>query len=338
MTCFLTRDAPLDRRNTFRVPARATRYTEVRDAAAIPELLQRRELRDMPLLALGEGSNLLFTRDFDGAVLHIANSGIQILDTREGARVRVAAGEHWDSFVRWSLQHGFVGLENLILIPGTVGAAPIQNIGAYGVEVHEFIVMVEAWDRQRDEFVQLPNEACQFSYRNSLFKREPQRYIVTAVDFDLPRHRTLRLDYAGVRQELDSMNITEPLAADVALAVETLRRRKLPDPSITGNAGSFFKNPLLPQERAQALLSAHPQLPNWPGPAGQTKLSAAWFIEACGFKGVRDGDVGVSDKHSLVLVNYGNANGAEVWALAVRIRDAVMARFGITLEPEPIIL
>jgi UDP-N-acetylmuramate dehydrogenase len=339
VTCFLLRDAPLETHNTFRVPARAARYAEVRDAGALPELLERRDVRGMPVLALGEGSNLLFTRDYDGLVLHVANSGLQALkDGTAGARVRVAAGENWDSFVRWSLEQGFCGLENLTLIPGTVGAAPIQNIGAYGVEVREFVASVEAWDLKRQEFVQLDNAECAFAYRDSVFKRDPQRFVITAVDFDLPRDRPLRLDYAGVREELKSLGIKEPKPADVSLAVETLRRRKLPDPAIIGNAGSFFKNPVLPEERAADLLRAYPKLPTYHSSEGNTKISAAWLIEACGFKGVRDGDAGVSDKHSLVLINYGHATGAQVWALALRIRDAVAARFGITLEPEPIIL
>jgi len=338
MTCFLTRDAPLAHRNTFHVPAKALRYTELKVAGALPEVLQRRELKTMPLLVLGEGSNLLFTQDFAGLVLHMATKGVQLLEEGDTARVRVAAGENWHDFVRWSLQHGFAGLENLALIPGTVGAAPIQNIGAYGAEVGEFIAAVEAFDRQRDEFVQLDKAACGFAYRDSVFKREPQRFIVTAVDFALPHARPLKLDYAGVRQELDDMGVKDPTPVNVAAAVESLRRRKLPDPAITGNAGSFFKNPVLDAERAAALLGAHPKLPNWPSAGGGIKVSAAWLIETCGFKGVRDGDAGVSEKHSLVLVNYGHATGAEVWALAGRIRDAVAARFGITLEPEPIIL
>ena len=338
VTCFLTRDAPLEHRNTFHVPAKAACYAELRAPGSLPELLQRRELKTMPLLVLGEGSNLLFTQDYSGLVLHMASTGIVVLQDGSTARVRVAAGEDWHGFVRWSLQHGFAGLENLALIPGTVGAAPIQNIGAYGAEVGEFIAAVEAFDRKQDEFVQLDNAACGFGYRNSLFKREPGRFIVTAVDFLLPRHRELRLDYAGVRQELETMGVKDPTHVNVATAVENLRRRKLPDPAITGNAGSFFKNPLLSAERAAALLAAYPKLPNWPGADDSVKVSAAWLIEACGFKGVRDGDAGVSDKHSLVLVNYGHATGAQVWALANRIRDSVAQRFGISLEPEPLIL
>ena len=339
ITCFLMRDQQLLERTTFRVPARAARYSEIRDVRALPELLERPQVRDMPFLVLGDGSNLLLTKDFDGLVLHIANTGIHSLGS-DGAmtRIRVAAGEHWDDFVRWALNHGYAGLENLILIPGTVGAAPIQNIGAYGTEVGGSIATVEAWDRSKQEFVQLDKAACAFGYRNSVFKREPERFIVTAVDFDLPHHHALQLDYAGIRQELEAMGVEDPEPWDVAKAVETLRRRKLPDPALIGNAGSFFKNPLLPVERADELLRAHPVIPTYHSSEGHTKISAAWLIEACGFKGVRDGDAGVSEKHSLVLVNYGHASGAQIWALAGRIRDAVAQRFGVTLEPEPVIL
>lgn len=330
----LTRDAPLERRNTFRVPARAAWFAELTDAAALPELLARPELKELPLLVLGEGSNLLLTRDFAGLVLHMAIAGI----SRDGARVRVGAGERWDSFVRWSLQQGLAGLENLILIPGTVGAAPIQNIGAYGAEVRECVHSVQAWDRRQGRAVSLDKAACAFGYRDSLFKREPGRYIVTGVEFAFPQEHALRLGYQGVDKELAAQGVQHPTPADVARAVETLRLRKLPDPARIGNAGSFFKNPVLPAARAGELLREHPGLPAYPSGEGRTKLSAAWLIEACGLKGARAGDAGVSELHALVLVNHGSATGSEIWALAERVREAVKARFGIALEPEPIIL
>jgi UDP-N-acetylmuramate dehydrogenase len=334
----LTAQASLERHTTFRVPARAAWLAELMDDAVVPEILARPELEDLPVLALGEGSNILFTRDFEGLVLKFANAGIEVLTNGDVSRVRVAAGENWDAFVRWSLSQGLSGLENLILIPGSVGAAPIQNIGAYGAEVREFIVSVAAWDNQQSESVVLDNAACRFSYRDSVFKQEPGRYFITSVEFDLPRAHPLRLDYSGVREELAAQGIVAPRSADVAKAVETLRRRKLPDPAIIGNAGSFFKNPLIATERAEALRRAFPGLPLYNSSAGNSKISAAWLIESCGFKGVRDGDTGVSDKHSLVLVNYGHATGVQILALATRIRDAVAARYGITLEPEPLIL
>lgn len=330
----LTRDAPLAGRNTFRVPARAAWFSELSDVAALPELLARPELQGLPLLVLGAGSNLLFTKDFDGLVLHMALTGI----AREGSRVRVGAGERWDGFVRWTLQQGLPGLENLVLIPGTVGAAPIQNIGAYGAEVSEYVHSVEAWDRKQGKRIVLGNADCRFGYRDSVFKREPGRHILTAVEFELPSEHTLKIGYAGVDLELAAQGITRPTPTDVARTVETLRRRKLPDPVKIGNAGSFFKNPVLPAARAIDLARANPGLPVYPAGTDQTKLSAAWLIEACGLKGVREGDAGVSEQHALVLVNHGTATGAQVWALAQRVRDAVESRFGVRLEPEPIVL
>lgn len=334
----LLANASLAERSTFGVPARAARLVELHDAAALPEVLARPECRG-ELLVLGGGSNILFTRDFNGTVLQLANRGIEVLDETLGlARVRVAAGENWDSFVRWSLAAGYAGLENLILIPGTVGAAPMQNIGAYGVELSEFVAVVEAWDRRAGAFVRLDRTDCGFAYRDSRFKRERDRYIITAVELDLPREREVRIDYAGVRQELEASGIYIPSHAQVAAAVEGLRRRKLPDPAKLGNAGSFFKNPVVEAARAEALCSAHSGLPVYPAGEGRIKLSAAWLIEQCGFKGLRAGGAGVSEKHALVLVNHGGATGAEILALAERIRDTVKARFGISLEPEPLVI
>lgn len=325
--------------NTFGVAVRARLVAELRVTEALPELLTLSETAEAgATLVLGGGSNVLFTRDFPGTVLRIATRGIEPVEqAAEYSRVRIAAGEPWDGFVRWSLARGLAGLENLILIPGATGAAPIQNIGAYGVELSEFVFAVEAWDCSADRFVRLPAAACGFGYRDSVFKREPGRHIVTGVVLDLPRRRELRLDYGGVEDELRAMGIVVPSHTDVARAVERLRRRKLPDPAVTGNAGSFFKNPLVPLRQAHELELLHPQMPLYPAPAGQAKLSAGWLIEACGFKGCREGDAGVSEKHALVLVNYGRASGGEILALAERIRCEVFARFGVTLEPEPLI-
>lgn len=330
-------NAPLAALNTLRVPARAAWLAEIRDPAVLPELFEQPAARNR-VLVLGGGSNILFTGDYDGLVLHLANQGVDILEESNGvARVLVAAGENWDGFVRWSLAQGFAGLENLILIPGCVGAAPIQNIGAYGVEVREFVHAVEAWDREQKQFVRLNNADCQFAYRDSLFKRQPNRYAVTAVELHLPRQRDVCLEYAGVRQELEAMEIADPTPTQVGEAVERLRRRKLPDPAQIGNAGSFFKNPIVSPAYAARLRYDHPTLPVYPAGAG-VKLSAAWLIEQCGFKGRREGDAGISDKHALVLVNHGAATGAELWALAARIRAKVEQHFGVILEPEPVVV
>ena len=333
-----TRNAPLDRRNTFRVPARATWLAEVREPTVLAELLAKPEVNGRTVLVLGEGSNVLFTRDFDGLVLAMMNRGIEILeDDGETVQIRAQAGEDWHGLVRWSLAQGLCGLENLSLIPGTVGAAPIQNIGAYGAELSETLEAVEAFDRQTNAPMRLSSEQCGFSYRQSVFKQQPERWIITAVELRLRRNAPLKLDYAGVREELAAMNATQPTAKDVSEAVCRLRRRKLPDPAVIGNAGSFFKNPIVSNGQAATLQAAHPGLPVFTAPDGK-KLSAASLIEFCGWKGFRDGDAGVSDKHALVLVNHRKATGEQIWALAQRIMDSVQKKFGIRLEPEPRIL
>jgi UDP-N-acetylmuramate dehydrogenase len=334
----LTENAPLANRNTLRVNARAKLLAELRDASKLPELLDFPAVRSAPLLVLGEGSNLLLAGDFDGTVLAMEIRGVQVEQDGDIARIAVAAGERWDDFVRWSLGQGYAGLENLILIPGTVGAAPIQNIGAYGTEVAEFIESVEAWDTRKRRVAQLDRASCAFGYRDSLFKHEPGRYIVTAVRFALPRSRELRLDYAGIREELARMGVAKPAPFHVAEAVVHLRTRKLPDPAVIGNAGSFFKNPVVEAAQAEALKREHPELPAWSQADGRSKLSAAWLIEAAGLKGQREGDAGISNRHALVLVNHGHASGGELWAFAQQVIATVAAKFGVRLEPEPVVV
>lgn len=331
----LLEDASLAGRNTLRVDARAALLADVRDAAALPEVLGFPWVSKAPLLVVGEGSNLLLTRDFPGVVLVPAMRGIEIVDDDgDSAIVRAQAGENWNDLVLWTLGRGLAGLENLVLIPGAVGAAPIQNIGAYGVEVAEFVHAVDVYDRQTRAPVRLTNADCAFGYRDSRFKREPDRYIVTALELRLPRQRELRLGYAGVGDELAAMGVDAPTPTLVAEAVTRLRRRKLPDPAVIGNAGSFFKNPVVPNAQADALAAAHAGMPRWPA-GDATKLSAAWLIEQAGLKGARDGDAGISERHALVLVNHGQATGAQLWAFAQRVQHEVSARFGVALEAEP---
>ena len=334
----LIENASLANRNTLRVDARATLLAEIRDAAKLPELLDFPAIRHGRLLVLGEGSNVLFTGDFDGTVLAMETRGVQVESDGDSARIAVAAGERWDDFVRWTLGHGYAGLENLILIPGTVGAAPIQNIGAYGCEVAEFVESVEAWDTREHRVATLDHATCAFAYRDSLFKREPGRYIVTAVRFVLPRSRPLRTDYAGIEEELARMGVDKPAPFHVAEAVVHLRTRKLPDPAVIGNAGSFFKNPIVDAALADALKREHPGLAAWPQPDGRCKLSAAWLIETSGYKGLREGDAGISGRHALVLVNHGHATGPQLWALAQQVMLGVREKFGVALEPEPVVI
>jgi UDP-N-acetylmuramate dehydrogenase len=323
---------------SYGVGTRAPMLVEVADAAALPELFGYAMLRDGPVLVLGGGSNLLFAGDPPGAALSLTAQRIGIVgDDGDIAIVRADAGVGWHDCVLWTLGHGLAGMENLALIPGTVGAAPIQNIGAYGVEVRDRIHAVEAFDRRSGGFVRLDAAACDFAYRDSLFKRDPEHYIVTAVEFALSRTSSRRLDYAGIAEELQAMGIDgTPRASQVAEAVIRIRRRKLPDPAVLGNAGSFFKNPIVAAQVADDLLLQHPKMPVFRGGSHDTrKLSAAWLIDQCGWKGHRDGDAGVSDAHALVLVNHGHATGAQLLALARRIAASVQDRFGVAIEPEP---
>jgi UDP-N-acetylmuramate dehydrogenase len=331
----LIENAALASLNTLRVAAQARWLAELHDPDALPALLDSPAARG-PVLVLGEGSNVLFAGDYPGLVLRPLCTGTQVLDDDGvNARVRAAAGVGWDALVAWTLARGLAGLENLALIPGLVGAAPIQNIGAYGVEVAETIACVEAWDRNRGCSSRMTREQCGFGYRDSVFKRDPQRWIVTAVEFQLSRSAPLRLDYAGVREELASAGVSEPSRQQVAEAVRRLRRRKLPDPAVIGNAGSFFKNPVVDAALAARLRDAHPDAPVYPAGAGRHKLSAAWLIERCGWRGHRDGDAGIAAQHALVLVNHGGASGAELLALARRVAASVAERYGVRLEPEP---
>ena len=333
----LREDASLRGRNTLRVNARAALLAEVRDANALTKLLEWPALHDMRTLVLGEGSNMLFADDFRGLVILLKTRGIAIVDEDgHSARVRVAAGEHWNDVVRWTLARGLCGLENLSLIPGTAGAAPVQNIGAYGVELETFVHTVETFDLREHRTLAFTQSECAFAYRDSRFKHELDRWLITSLELDLPKQREPILDYAGVREELAAMGIDgKPGPAQVAEAVVRLRTRKLPDPALLPNAGSFFKNPILPRAQAEALQREHPTVPLWPMDATHAKLSAAWLIETSGLKGMREGDAGISERHALVLVNHGNATGAQLWALAQRVRMSVHARFGVMLEPEP---
>ena len=333
----LTENASLKALNTFHVDASAEQLLELHDPTLLPDVLALPQVAGKPLLVLGSGSNVLLADSVPGTVLVFANRLIEELEHRaDHTVVRAGAGVNWHGLVMWSLQNGLSGLENLALIPGTVGASPIQNIGAYGVQVDEFIQAVEAWDRATSERVRLDNEACAFGYRDSVFKREPDRYLIASVEFRLPLLHDLRLGYAGIAEEMQAMGVELPVAADVANAVIAIRRRKLPDPDVLGNAGSFFKNPVLPLEQVEVLQQQFPELPVYPADRDdRRKLSAAWMIEACGWKGFREGDAGVSAQHALVLVNHGSASGAELLALARRISASVLEKFGVPIEPEP---
>ncbi|WP_240097776.1 UDP-N-acetylmuramate dehydrogenase [Thermomonas flagellata] len=332
----LAHEVPLRTRNTFGVEATAPLLVEVLDAAALPAAFTLAELRAAPPLVLGGGSNLLLAATRTPPLLQLRSDAIALVaDDGTCARVRAEAGAGWHALVEWTLARGLRGLENLALIPGSVGAAPIQNIGAYGVELAEHVHAVEAYDPATARWHRFDRAQCRFGYRDSLFKQAGAGLVVTALELELRRDAPLRLGYAGIREELAARGIHAPDARAVADAVIALRRGKLPDPAQLGNAGSFFKNPLVPAAQAAALRAAHPHLPHWPAADGRCKLSAAWLIEQTGCKGTRAGDAGISDRHALVLVNHGAASGAQLLALAREVAAAVAARFGVALEPEP---
>ena len=336
----LRHDYPLRALNTFGIAASAKAYMQVRSVADLQAMRADSALAAMPRLVLGGGSNLLLTRDFDGLVLHMTGTGIAIDGEDAQCRyVTAQAGENWHSFVQWTLAQGCPGLENLSLIPGTVGASPIQNIGAYGSELAEYVDSVTAFDVSAGEIFTLDAAACGFAYRDSVFKHAlKDRAVICSVRFRLPKRWQPNLRYAELAAEISAQGITEPTPQQVSDAVIAIRRRKLPDPAQIGNAGSFFKNPVVSAAKRDELLAQHPALVSYPQADGSYKLAAGWLIDQCGWKGKSLGAAGVHDRQALVLVNQGGATGAEVLALARKIADDVRQRFGVTLEPEPVVI
>ena len=325
--------------NTFGVDVRARLFAEASNDADVREALTLAEQHGLPLLPIGGGSNLLLTGDIDALVLRMASRGLRIVED-DGARVLVEAeaGEPWHPFVLWTLEQGLVGLENLSLIPGTVGAAPMQNIGAYGVEIKDVFAGLTALDRQTGELREFNLEECAFAYRDSLFKQQPGRWLILRVRFALTRQARLHLDYGPVRQRLQAEGIEVPTASDVSRAICAIRSEKLPDPAQLGNAGSFFKNPLVAVELVERIRSEHADLVSYPAGEGLAKLAAGWLIERAGWKGFREGDAGVHRLQALVLVNYGAASGSQLLELARRIQLDILQRFGVALEIEPNVL
>jgi len=336
----LIKDADLLSFNALAVPARAQALARLEHWYEVENLAETPEFAELPLLILGGGTNVVFRGDFPGLALRIENQGIQIVEEEaDVVLVRVAAGEDWASFVRWAARRLLWGIENLAAIPGCVGAAPIQNIGAYGCEVGDVLDSVTAWDRSEDRWVTLDRDACGLGYRSSRFRDEDQgRFILTEIALRLRRHGEPNLSYPGVAQALpDAGGSARPTPLDLVQTITRIREAKLPDPRVIGNVGSFFKNPVVSREIAAKLLAEHPRMAHFSA-GDRVKLAAAWLIEACGWKGHREGSVGVYEKHALVLVNRGGASGADVWRLAGRIQASVHDVFGINLEPEPTIV
>ncbi len=323
--------------NTLGLDVRAAAFYQWTDIAVLPALLNE-AARYSKVLWLGGGSNVVLTGDFDGLVIQIATRGIRhTICDEHSVLVTATAGEIWHGFVERTIKNGWYGLENLSLIPGTVGAAPIQNIGAYGVEVSERIKRVFGINTATRKPFILSQEQCLFSYRNSIFKQDAERrLLITAVEFQLSTYFNARTEYKEVAERTAALAQGKVLTArHVADAVCAIRREKLPDPHKLGNVGSFFHNPIVPARFADKLLQQHPHMPYHPQPDGRVKLSAAWLIEQAGLKGMTSGGMGVYEKHALVLVNHGNATPQDVLTLSQHIQTTVHQRFGIQLQPEP---
>ncbi|MBV4537265.1 MULTISPECIES: UDP-N-acetylmuramate dehydrogenase [Pseudomonas] len=322
--------------NTFGIDVKARYFTQAHNDDDVRAALANAAQRHVAVLVIGGGSNLLLTHDIDALVLHMASRGRRVL-SEQGDRVVVEAeaGEPWHAFVQWSLEQGLSGLENLSLIPGTVGAAPMQNVGAYGVEIKDVFAGLTALDRQTGELRDFGLEECAFGYRDSLFKREPGRWLILRVRFALDRTLRAHLDYGPVRQRLSEQGIEQPTAQAISDAICSIRREKLPDPLELGNAGSFFKNPVVSAALTEQIRARYPSVVAYPQANGQVKLAAGWLIEQAGWKGHREGDAGVHRLQSLVLVNYGQATGVQLHELARKIQADILERFGVELEMEP---
>lgn len=319
--------------NSFGVKARAARFVEWESADDLAELFAGG--MGGPWMVLGGGNNMLFTQDYHGTLLHPAGQGIETTDeTEESVSVRADAGVDWDDFVGWCIGRGLWGAENLAGIPGTVGACPIQNIGAYGAEAKDIISSVECFCTDNSTMLTLAADHCAFGYRDSVFKRSLRgRVIITAVNFELWKKPRPNLRYHALEEEVAALG--GPTLENISRAVTNIRNSKLPDPKVTGNAGSFFKNPVVDEAVAHRIAEKYPEMPLYPaGAAGKTKLAAGWLIEQTGWKGRSEGRVGIHPKQALIVINLGGATGAEIVAFSRRVQADVKAKFGIELETE----
>lgn len=320
--------------NTFGINAIAKEYAEFESIEDLKQIdLQKNHL------VLGGGSNILFTKDVDGLVLKNNIRGIELLEeTEDYVIIKAGAGENWHQLVLSTVDKGLGGMENLSLIPGNTGASPMQNIGAYGVEIKDIFHSLEAYSVADKSVVTFRNADCNFGYRESVFKNKYKgQFIICSVSFRLQKKPSINTSYGAISQELEKMGVINPSIKDVSNAVINIRSSKLPDPKITGNAGSFFKNPVIEKDLADSIKSSYPSMPYFPT-GDKVKLAAGWLIEECGWKGYRKGDAGCYDKQALVLVNYGSATGNDIYDLSEEILQSVKEKFNVTLEREVNIL
>ncbi len=322
--------------NTFALQVKAKYFASVSNIAELKQALAFATKHELPRLILGGGSNMLLQNDFPGLVIYLHFKGLELAEQTKGEIcIKAACGENWHEFVQYCLRHQYFGLENLSLIPGNVGAAPIQNIGAYGVELKDSFQHLQAIDVQSGEIKTFDQQQCEFSYRNSVFKgRLKDRYIILSVTLRLSKTAQSTIEYGTIKQELERMACTAATPLDVSQAVINIRQAKLVNPKVLGNAGSFFKNPVVDKKTYQTLFKRFPQLVAYPERANRIKLAAAWLIEQAGWKSKRQGQVGVYSKQSLVIVNYGGASGDEILSFSKQIQASVEHLFGVTLETE----
>ena len=326
--------------NTFGLPAIAQTLIHIDEEADVRRVVDHPEFGRAPKFVLGGGSNIVLARDVSAVVLKVAIGGIRLLETRDDAFiVEAGAGVPWHELVAWTIDEGLPGLENLALIPGTVGAAPVQNIGAYGLELQDRFESLDGVDLVTGRGFTLDGRLCRFGYRDSVFKHElAGKSVITRVRLRLPRPWRPELGYLDLQRKIEETGITAPDARQIFDWVCQIRRAKLPDPAVIGNAGSFFKNPVVTPEQCRDIIARDPHVVHYPMDDGSFKLAAGWLIDACGWKGKTVGGAGVYEKQALVLVNRGDARGAEVITLARAIQESVYGRFGIRLEPEPVVV
>ncbi len=322
--------------NTFGLDADARYFVNVQSVDELIAVLRDPEWKETPKFILGGGSNILLTKDIEALVIHPGIRGITIKEENEEAVVlKVGAGEVWHDFVMHCVSNGYGGVENLSLIPGTVGAAPMQNIGAYGVEIKSVVEAVEAVDIESGEKRVFSNAECEFGYRESVFKKAfKNKYVITGTTFKLSKKPVVNAAYGDVQKTLLEMGAETPTIRDISEAIMTIRRSKLPDPAEIGNAGSFFKNPEIPVAQFTHLRETFPEVPGYPVDAETVKVPAGWLIERAGWKGYREGEIGVHSRQALVLVNYGGGTGAQIKALSEKIQESVAGKFGIRLNAE----
>ncbi len=328
--------ASLKHFNTFKLDAQARYYVHIKDIQTLRSPLVSGQLRNSPWLILGGGSNLLFVQDFEGLVVHMAIEEVTLVkEDQDHAWVKAGAGIDWHALVLYCVAQGYAGIENLSLIPGTVGAAPVQNIGAYGVELSDVFESLEAMEVKTGAIHTFSKADCAFGYRDSIFKNALKgAYIILYVTLRLHKQPTFQLAYGDIQAALEAINVQVLSLKAMSDAVIHIRQRKLPDPAILGNAGSFFKNPVIPRSQFEQLKHMHPALPGYVQAGSQVKIPAAWLIEQCGWKGKTRGAVGVHEKHALVLVNYGGGTGQEIYGLAQAIQQSIKEQWGVALVPE----